>query len=242
MSHVPRKARRRRRRLDSAWSWVLNWGMQIVLAAIGIAFIVGDGSSLLSLTLWCGLGSLYALVTIVYLSMRARGAESRIRDDENPRWFDRIRGAATVILTVIPTAIGVTAALQVILVGAAKNHDLAELLGPDIELGWAVKPIGVWAMLLAWGFLHWGFAQLYMHQRDRMDPVATLDFPDTPKPGLVDFVYFSFTVGTTFAASDVNVRSTRTRWTVTVHSVLGFLMNALIIALSFNTIMNAANG
>lgn len=216
--------------------------MQIVLAVIGLVFLFGNGDSVLPLTLWCMLGSLYALVTIIYLAMRARGAESRIRDDENPRWFDRIRGAVTVILTVIPTAIGVTAALEVILVGAAKNFDLSELLGEGIELDWVIKPIGVWAMLLAWGFLHWGFAQVYLHQYDRMAPVATLDFPDTPKPGLVDFVYFSFTIGTTFAASDVNVKTTRTRWTVTVHSVLGFLMNALIIALSFNTIMNAANG
>ena len=96
-------------------------------------------------------------------------------------------------------------------------------------------------MLLAWAFLQWGFAQVYLLHDRRNRPLETFDFPRTPRPGIVDFVYFSFTVGTTFAASDVTSLTTRTRWIITLHSVVSFLMNALIIALAFDTIKAAAN-
>ena len=43
-------------------------------------------------------------------------------------------------------------------------------------------------------------------------------------------------LGTTFAASDVEVLSTRLRWTVVWHSVLSFFFNGLIIVLALNTI------
>ncbi|MFE6997166.1 DUF1345 domain-containing protein [Microbacterium sp. NPDC057659] len=224
MSSEPRKARRKRRTLTSAWSWVANWGWQLVLAGIGVAGLVDVSMDLLSW--WCVFGTLYALGTVVYLAIRSRAPRSATDEDDTPRWFERARGPVIVVLTIIPTLIGVTAALNVI------------VLGSDSELGWYVKLVGVWAMLLAWGFLHWGFAQLYLNQQLRT-PHRTLSFPEAPHPGLVEYVYFAFTVGTTFAASDVSVLSTRTRWLVTVHSVLSFFMNAMIIVLSFNTITGA---
>lgn len=93
-------------------------------------------------------------------------------------------------------------------------------------------------MLLGWGFLHWGFAQVYALQDARAYPARALEFPgQNPSPSLVDYVYVAFTVGTTFAASDVSFMNTRTRWLVTIHSVASFGLNALTIALAFNTIM-----
>ncbi len=205
---------------------VLHWIAQILLAAIGAVIIATD--ELAWVLAWNVLGTAYAATAIIALATASRRpAAGDDLDDDTSRWFASANGAITVALTVVPTLIGVTAALMVIIDGR------------DESLGVLVKVIGVWAMLLAWGFLQWGFAQVYvLHARRRPEP--TFDFPRTPRPGLVDFVYFSFTVGTSFAASDVTVVSTRTRWIVTVHSVVGFLLNALIIALSFNTIMSAA--
>jgi uncharacterized membrane protein len=53
-------------------------------------------------------------------------------------------------------------------------------------------------------------------------------------------VYFAYTLGTTFAASDVEVRTTRMRWTIVWHSVLSYFFNGLVIVLALNTIMSAA--
>ena len=49
-------------------------------------------------------------------------------------------------------------------------------------------------------------------------------------PTATDFLYFSFSVGTSFAVSDVNVASQAMRWHVMVHSVLSFFYNAVVLA------------
>ena len=61
--------------------------------------------------------------------------------------------------------------------------------------------------------------------------------PGTERPRLVDFVYFSFTNGTSFAPSDVSIMTTRMRWTVSWHSLAAFFLNALLIVLVINTII-----
>jgi uncharacterized membrane protein len=48
-----------------------------------------------------------------------------------------------------------------------------------------------------------------------------------------DFLYFSFTLGTSFAASDVTVTSQAMRWHVMVHSILSFFYNTVVLAVAF---------
>lgn len=59
-----------------------------------------------------------------------------------------------------------------------------------------------------------------------------LDFPGTDHPDLTEFLYFSFTIGTSFAVSDVDVRTAPMRRRVMVHSVIGFLFNAALPAVA----------
>ena len=51
-----------------------------------------------------------------------------------------------------------------------------------------------------------------------------------------DYVYFALTLGTTFATSDATVTSRRLRWTMTVHSILSFFYNAIVMAIAFKII------
>jgi uncharacterized membrane protein len=104
----------------------------------------------------------------------------------------------------------------------------------------------VWAMLLAWGFLHWGFAQIYYRlyhvpmPPDASGAVAepSMRFPKTANPSLVDFVYVAFQIATSFTPNDVET-TPRVRWTVTWHAVLSFFFNGFIIVLALNTIMDS---
>lgn len=208
-----------------------DWSVQLLIAVIGILYLVDD-EDFGWLLLWCGLGTIYAFAAIVTLALGVRTSQperERVFAHMPSHWFARLRRVIAFTLTAVPTAIGVTAALQVILAGG------------DKESGSIVKLVGVWAMLLAWGFLHWGFAQAYAAAGSDAAPAEVFSFPGSTHPSLVDYVYFAYTVGTTFAASDVSVLSTRMRWLVTVQSVLGFFINALIIALSFNTITSAGD-
>ncbi|MEV0082934.1 DUF1345 domain-containing protein [Saccharopolyspora sp. NPDC050642] len=220
---------RLRRRPGRAGTLVITWIIQLAIAVTGIVSLFDP--TLVVLLIWCVIGSLYAAATVITLALRARtNPKSPAPDESMPRWFGGFRVVIELLLTIVPTAIGVTAALQVI------------VFGKDVAVSSLVKLLGVWAMLLAWVFLHWGYAQVYASRSESARAERIFEFPGTDRPNLIDHVYFAFTVGTTFATSDVNVLTTRTRWLATVHSVLSFFMNALIIVLSFNTIMNAGQG
>src|SRR5690606_22837454 len=92
-----------------------------------------------------------------------------------------------------------------------------------------------WTMLLSWALFNWGFARIYYSRYHRAAEPPLL-FPGTNEPRLTDFVYFSFTNATTFGTSDIQVVTSRMRWTVIWHTTFAFFFNALIIVLSMNVI------
>ncbi|WIX77355.1 DUF1345 domain-containing protein [Amycolatopsis carbonis] len=59
--------------------------------------------------------------------------------------------------------------------------------------------------------------------------MPVLSFPGTDRPNLMDFAYFSFTVGSSFAASDVKVQDRQLHYTVLVHGVVSFFCNTAIL-------------
>ena len=64
-----------------------------------------------------------------------------------------------------------------------------------------------------------------------------LEFPGTDAPDKLDFAYFAFTVGTTFATSDVNVTRRSVRRAVLGHTVISFAYNTVILALVINLVV-----
>lgn len=97
-------------------------------------------------------------------------------------------------------------------------------------------------LLIAWFFgnsvyaLH--YAHLFYTADDGGKDQAGLAFPaDKGKdrdPTFSDFVYFSFTVGSALATSDVNVTSTHIRRVVTAHTIAAFIYNVGVFALTVN--------
>jgi uncharacterized membrane protein len=207
---------------------------QLAMIVVGVWVVVfseDDATTLELLTVWCGIGTLYLLVVLIVLG---RVAKRQAPQGRRPaRWeTGAVIRVVSMTATILASLIGLGAALQVL---AFHN---------DPEVGSLTDVVGVWSMLVAWGFLHWGFSQIY-YQRYYAAAEPMLRFPHpadapAPDPRFIDFVYFAFTLGTTFAASDVEVLSTRMRWTVVWHSVLSFFFNGLIIVLALNTIMSAA--
>lgn len=208
---------------------VASLAIQFCLMALGIAFLVmpDDDVAVLVLFAWCLLGSVYAATMIVALWVSAR--QGGAFADLAPRRM-QVSPAVRVVGIAASVAAGATGVLSAILV---------LLLRSDPTLGWIVQGLGAWAMLLAWGLVHWGFAQWYfqLHHASAEPP---FEFPGTAQPQLVDFAYESFTIGTTFATSDVTIRSRRVRWTVTVHAVTSFFFNSGIIVLALNTLLGQA--
>lgn len=118
------------------------------------------------------------------------------------------------------------------------------------ESGGLLRVLSGLAVILAWLLLQtsYGLHYAYVYYRgggpDGAPSAAGggLKFPGEGEPGLVDFAYFAFAVGTAFAVSDVKVTSTALRRVVMGHSLLSFAYNAAILTLAFGTVLNAAPG
>lgn len=90
----------------------------------------------------------------------------------------------------------------------------------------------------SWIFTHTLFALHYAH--DFYGGIIKghpkrLDFPgDEKKPDYGDFIYFSFTIGTTSQTSDVCVSTKHMRRLVIIHSLVSFFFNTAVLALTIN--------
>jgi uncharacterized membrane protein len=98
----------------------------------------------------------------------------------------------------------------------------------------ALNALGVVA---AWAVLNTAYALYYAYIYYGDDEGSGgLEFPGDGEPGKLDFAYFSFAVGTSFAASDVKVTSRRSRGVVLGHAILSFAYNTVLIAVVINVI------
>jgi uncharacterized membrane protein len=98
--------------------------------------------------------------------------------------------------------------------------------------------LGGVTILLSWLFAHTVFAVHYAHEhfKDLIESrVPGLAFPgESGDPDYGDFLYFSFVIGMTAQVSDVQVLTRRCRRLVLAHSILSFLFNTAVLALSIN--------
>ncbi|MGO4533814.1 DUF1345 domain-containing protein [Leifsonia sp. 2MCAF36] len=205
-----------------------NLLVQLVLVAVGILLLLDGGaeSTVILLAGWCLLAFGYVVAVAAVIAMVSRPprtAPGAPLPGIYLGWAGHVVAATS---TLLASLCGIAGAVQVKL-----TH------GQDQDEAFAAV-VGTAAMLLSWLLLHWGYAQFY-HRRHIRAPRSVLAFPGTERPRLSDFVYFAFTVGTTFAASDVKVLSPRLRWVVTKHSIISFFYNGAIIVLAFNTLTAA---
>lgn len=138
-----------------------------------------------------------------------------------------------------------TAMLMVVLLGcAASVTAIGALLLTSRDLPpaerWPHGLLAVVAIVLSWLLIHVRFAFHYAHRDLETRPASkgrtALDFPSTPKPDYLDYLYFSFVVGMTSQVSDVTVHTRTMRRLVLWHSLLSFGFNLLILALAVNTL------
>lgn len=98
------------------------------------------------------------------------------------------------------------------------------------------------AVTASWILLHTIFTIRYAHLYHNYDDVKAgkegggIDFPDAERPDYIDFAYFSFVIGMTFQVSDVTISSKMVRRFVLLHSLISFVFNTIIVALTVNVI------
>jgi uncharacterized membrane protein len=94
-------------------------------------------------------------------------------------------------------------------------------------------------LLLSWMLTQAAFALRYAHEfysrtGDAEAVDGGLQFPEEERPDYLDFFYFSAVLGMTFQVSDVQITARKLRRLATLHGMLGFLFNTVIIALTVN--------
>src|SRR3954462_5727908 len=97
-------------------------------------------------------------------------------------------------------------------------------------------------ILLSWAFIHSMFALHYAHEfygDGRDGVVGGISFPDDTEPDYWDFCYFSFTLGMCAQLSDATISSKSIRRTALSHSVISFVFNAALLALTVNIAASA---
>lgn len=103
------------------------------------------------------------------------------------------------------------------------------------------------ALLSSWLLIQTVFTfhyarRYYDRARQNAAEPAELVFPGNREPDYLDFAYFSFVIGMTSQVSDVAATSRRMRRLVLVHSLLAFVFNIAVLALSINIIAGASAG
>lgn len=137
-------------------------------------------------------------------------------------------GAAVVLGLTLVAAVASLAAIVLELVGV-RNYPPP---GQTRHLLLAAATI-----LCSWCFVHTAFALHYAHEFyvDRGENGRpALEFPGGGPPDYLDFLYFSFVIGTTSQTADVSISSRPMRRLALIHGVIAFFFNTTLLALSIN--------
>jgi uncharacterized membrane protein len=174
-----------------------------------------------ALVAW-NLGAMLYLVLAIRMMVRGSVEEmrSRARAEDD--------GAAAVLVLTLGAAVASLAAIVLELVGSKE----LPAAGQRLHLALAGATI-----LISWSFVHTAFAIHYAHEYyvDREGPERrALEFPGVAPPDYVDFLYFSFVIGTTSQTADVSIASPTMRRLALLHGVVAFFFNATLLALTVN--------
>ena len=111
--------------------------------------------------------------------------------------------------------------------------------GGKPTLGEALFSLGTIAV--SWLFVHVLFSLHYLHEfyapgedGDRRG----LIFPGESDPDYSDFIHFSLIIGVASQTADIQISSRRLRRIATVHSLIAFVFNTVILALAVNMAVN----
>lgn len=166
---------------------------------------------------------------LVYLALAARFRQRHDVKEIRKRAAEQDEGSfAILVLSIIATFASLVAVVFA-LVGAKQGN-------APLAIGLTVATI-----VLSWTFVHTIFAFHYAHEyygRGRDNIIGGLEFPGDKAPDYRDFLYFSLVIGMTSQVSDVQITSKELRRMASMHGVLSFFFNLVVLALTVNVVAN----
>ncbi|HQR98517.1 MULTISPECIES: DUF1345 domain-containing protein [unclassified Polaromonas] len=174
---------------------------------------------------WCvGVAVYLLLAWWLAMAFDAKGTRERAQTQDEP--------GVVIFLMLLLATLTCVAAIVFMMQQSRELSGVARTL--QIALSMA-------ALAASWLFIQAIFAFHYAHryyqEEKRKQPAgAGLLFPGGQDPDYFDFLYYAHVVGMTSQVSDVQVTSRAMRRLTTVHAVLSFAFNMLILALSINVV------
>jgi uncharacterized membrane protein len=194
-----------------------------VAGVIAIFFIPHTFKPAVRWALAWDIGGLVYLILALQLMMRFDATKIKVR-------ASRADDSGFIILALILVAILASFAAMTGLAGEAKEAPKAEKL---LYLGLAGLTLFVsWLVTQVVFTIHYA----HLHYARGQDPKggAPLLFPEDDKPDYWDFFYFATSIGATSQTSDVAIRSKAMRRLVTLHAVVSFFFNTMVLAITIN--------
>jgi len=179
-----------------------------------------------------GLSSYLLLLGVVIYRADGPMTQQRVsKDDPSPKYL--------LIVLIIVALLG-NVAVGIILTSVGNRSELHAQ---------ALLVLGVISVVLSWFLMHTAFGQHYARLfYDDIDETGQpfpggmrggLSFPGTDQPDYLDFVYVAFTVGLTYAMSDVSATSFKIRKLVLFHSVVSFFFYSTVLGVVLNAIVTS---
>jgi uncharacterized membrane protein len=137
------------------------------------------------------------------------------------------------IFVAVLGAVGVSlAALFFVLARASRGSSLEQTLA---------TPLAISTLLISWVLLHTLFilhyAHLYFGDYDKNGVIdGGVQFPYKGQRSYMDFIYLAMNIAVAFQMSDIKTDSQAFRNVITIHSVVSYVYNTLILALGINLI------
>ncbi len=128
-------------------------------------------------------------------------------------------------------------------IGAVAASLTAVILGlqAHLELGAAKNAYVAFVFItvaLSWLFVHTSFAKHYAHEFFGPDGNGGirrgLIFPGGEEPDFADFTHFALVIGVAAQTADIQISAKPIRHVVTLHGILAFVFNTVILALTIN--------
>ena len=140
--------------------------------------------------------------------------------------------SATVILVLIIMAVAASMAAIAGLLSEAKNANESAKI---FYVATAAATI-----FISWFVMQVVFALHYAHEHYAPENLAGdksggLVFPKDENPDYWDFLYFSTSIGAASQTADVSIASKSMRHLVTLHAIVAFFFNTMVLALAINT-------
>ena len=208
------------------------WRSLVIRPRVLAGFLAGVSSlAVLSAVQPLGISSAIAwcLGGTAYLALAAREVAAHSAETVRVN-AARQDDSATVILAVILLAIFASFAAILGLIADAKSADGVRKL--------AFVGLAALTIVTAWTVMQTAFAFHYAHEHyapERLtDPCNGLQFPNEPAPDYWDFLYFATSIGATSQTSDVAIGSRTLRRIVTLHAIVSFFFNTMVLAVAVN--------